>query len=111
MMGLFTFCGQIVGWLPPLIVTVMNENDIELRYGMLVITGFCMLAVCCTLPMGSYSSATDKVATDSEAKLKSILASTMADSDKSKRSLDTLSVAPSSDLNFESGQNDLEGVF
>jgi len=89
----------------------MNENDIELRYGMLVVTGFCMLAVCCTLPMGSYSSATEKAATDSEAKLQSVLASTMADSDKSKRSIDTLSVAPSSDQNFESGQKARGKVF
>lgn len=69
MMGLFTFMGQIFGWLPPLIVTIMNENGVELRYGILVITGFCVFAFFCTLPMGSYKAAIAQVAVDSADKL------------------------------------------
>jgi Vacuole effluxer Atg22 like len=78
MMGLFTFTGQILGWLPPLIVTILNENGVELRYGLLVIVFFCMFAVVCTLPMGSYKDAAERVALDSEEKYQSVLAATKA---------------------------------
>lgn len=78
MMGLFTFTGQILGWLPPLIVTTMNENGVGLRFGMLVVTGFCVLAVIMTLPMGNYQDAVKRVATDSEAKLHAVIAQTKA---------------------------------
>lgn len=78
MMGLFTFSGQILGWLPPLLVTIMNENGIDLRYGMLVVLGFCMLAVVCMLPMGDYMEATKRVANDSDEKYQSVLAATKA---------------------------------
>ena len=76
MMGLLSFTGDILGWLPPLIVTAMNQNGVELRFGMLVITGFCMLSVLCTLLMGNYQDAVNLVATDSEAKLNEIIALT-----------------------------------
>ena len=29
--GFFLYCTQIIGWLPPLIVTIMNENDLSLN--------------------------------------------------------------------------------
>jgi MFS transporter, UMF1 family len=76
MMGLFAFASQILGWLPPLLVTILNQNSINLRYGMLVVSGFSMLAVTCTLPMGSYAEATSLVARDSEEKLKQVLIAT-----------------------------------
>lgn len=76
MMGLFTFTGLIVGWLPPLISTIMNENGVDLRFGLLVIVGFCLLAVLCTLPMGIYKDATETVARDSEGKYDAVLAAT-----------------------------------
>lgn len=76
MMGLLSCTGQILGWLPPLVVTAMNENGVELRFGMLVITGFCMLSVICTLFMGNYQDAVNLVAADSEPKLNAVIALT-----------------------------------
>jgi len=78
MMGLFTFVGQILGWIPPLIVTFMNESGVELRYGILVVTGFCFLAFICTLPMGDYEDAVARVTADSEEKLESVILKTKA---------------------------------
>ena len=76
MMGLLSFTGQILGWLPPLVVTAMNENGVELRFGMLVITGFSILSLLCTLLMGNYQDAVNLVATDSESKLNAVIALT-----------------------------------
>jgi UMF1 family MFS transporter len=76
MMGLFTFMGQILGWLPPLIFTIMNENGVDQRWGLGLIPMFCMLAFLCTLPMGSYKDAVERVTKDSEAKLDEVLEAT-----------------------------------
>ena len=73
MMGMFFFMGQILGWLPPLVFTVMNENSVDMCWGLGLLSCFCFLAVICTLPMGSYEEAVDLVARESEAKLNSIL--------------------------------------
>ena len=75
MMGLFTFTGQIFGWLPPFVVTMMNENDISLKYSLLVIFCFCFAAVVCTLPMGDYETAKALVERDSAEKLEQVVAS------------------------------------
>jgi UMF1 family MFS transporter len=76
MMGMFTFMGQILGWLPPLLFTIMNENGVDQRWGLGLIPMFCTLAFVCTLPMGSYQDAVDRVSKDSEAKLDEILEAT-----------------------------------
>jgi UMF1 family MFS transporter len=76
MMGLFTFAGQILGWLPPLIFTIMNENGVDQRWGLGLIPMFCMLAFICTLPMGSYKDAVERVTKDSETKLDEVLEAT-----------------------------------
>jgi MFS transporter, UMF1 family len=73
MMGLFTFMGQIIGWLPPLIVTIMNEKGMNLKWSLAVPCLFCMFAVLNTLPMGNYQEATELVARDSTDKLKAVL--------------------------------------
>ena len=31
--GFFLYCTQILTWLPPLVLTVLNESGIHLRYG------------------------------------------------------------------------------
>jgi hypothetical protein len=72
-MGCFFFIGQVLGWLPPLIFTIMNENGVNMRWGFGVISFFCAFAVLCTLPMGSYRHATELVARESEAKFQSVL--------------------------------------
>jgi MFS transporter, UMF1 family len=76
MMGIIAFVSQIIQWLPPFIVTIMNENSIELRYGLLPVSGFILLAILCTLPMGSYSVASELVARDSADKLQQVVLAT-----------------------------------
>jgi hypothetical protein len=73
MMGCFFFAGQVLGWLPPLIFTIMNENGVNMRWGFGMVSFFCAFAVLCTLPMGSYRHATELVARESEAKFLSVL--------------------------------------
>lgn len=76
MMGLFSFCNQILGWLPPLLVTILNQNNIKLRFGMLVVPAFCMISVTLTLPMGNYKEATEFTTLHSQTKLKEVLNAT-----------------------------------
>ena len=83
-MGLFAFMGQILGWLPPLIVTILNENGVGLRYGLGVVAGFYMLALCFTLFMGDYKTAVEQVAADSREKLAEVIAATEASANKDK---------------------------
>lgn len=78
MMGLFSFCSQIISWLPPLIVTIMNENGISLRFGMLVVAVFCIIAVITTMFMGNYEVAVTKASKDSEEKLQQLIRATAA---------------------------------
>jgi MFS-type transporter involved in bile tolerance (Atg22 family) len=61
MMGLFTFCSQIIGWLPPLIFTILNQRGIDMRWGLSFIVLFIFIALACTLGMGSYEQAVAEV--------------------------------------------------
>lgn len=61
MMGMFTFAGQILGWLLPLVVTVFNEKDVDMRWSLTVVFFFCFVAILLTLPMGSYVRACEIV--------------------------------------------------
>lgn len=70
MMGLFTFSGQILGWLLPLIFTVMNEKGVEIRWSSSMIACFIALAFVCTLPMGKYEDALQQVAETDEERTK-----------------------------------------
>jgi len=63
MMGMFAFSGQIIGWLPVVIFSFMNENGVDMRYGLALPVVFSTFAVICTLPMSSYSDACKEVAT------------------------------------------------
>jgi len=71
-MGLFFFMGQILGWLPPLIFTALNERGVDMRWGLSVIPFFCILSVLCTAPMGRYEDATELAAKSSEARLREL---------------------------------------
>jgi Vacuole effluxer Atg22 like len=75
-MGLFVFAGQLLGWLPALLFTIMNEKSVDIRWGMGLVSAFCIAAVLCTLPMGSYNQAVAVVAKDSKEKLASVIAAT-----------------------------------
>lgn len=72
MMGLFFFMGQILGWLPPLIFTIMNEKGVNMRWGLGVVSFFCVFAVLMTLPMGNYQEAVEFAKRDSEAKFNEV---------------------------------------
>jgi len=61
MMGLFTFTGQVLGWLIPLIFTIMNEKSVELRLSCSIISYFVLFAFVCTLPMGTYEAGLKEV--------------------------------------------------
>ena len=73
MMGLFTFVGQVLGWVPTLIVTLMNENDIDRKWSIMVLCVFCLFAVFCTFFMGDYAEACALVERDSEGKRKEVV--------------------------------------
>mmetsp|Transcript_44967 Transcript_44967/g.109217 ORF Transcript_44967/g.109217 Transcript_44967/m.109217 type:complete len:673 (-) Transcript_44967:2423-4441(-) len=36
--GFFVYCTQILGWLPPLLFSIMNENGIDQKYGVIITT-------------------------------------------------------------------------
>lgn len=61
MMGLFTFAGQIFGWVPPLIFTTMNENGIDMRWGFSLLSWFTAAGLFVTLFIGSYEDAVAQV--------------------------------------------------
>ncbi|EEC50464.1 predicted protein [Phaeodactylum tricornutum CCAP 1055/1] len=82
MMGLFVFTGQILGWLPPLIFTLMNENGADIRWGFGLVTFFCGFAAICTLPMGNYYEAVAWAARQSEEKLGEVLVNAQSRSEK-----------------------------
>lgn len=65
LMGLFVFCGHILGWLPPLIFTAMNQRGVDMRWGLSINAYFSAFAFICTLPMGKYEAAVAQV-TDEE---------------------------------------------
>lgn len=62
LMGLFVFCGYILGWLPPLIFTIVNERGVDMRWGLSVNAFFSTFAFLCTLLMGKYPAAVALVA-------------------------------------------------
>jgi len=68
LMGLFVFSGQILGWLPPLIFTVMNERGVDMRWGLSINAFFSALAFLCTLPMGKYTTALSQVSDKGESR-------------------------------------------
>ena len=47
MSGLFSFCTIVLSWFPPLVFTIMNENGIHMRFGLLHLVAYFLLAVVC----------------------------------------------------------------
>lgn len=68
-MGLVSFFGQIIGWLPSLIFTLMNENGINMRWGIGMVSFFLMTSFLCTLMCGDFHKAVESVAHTSDAYL------------------------------------------
>jgi MFS transporter, UMF1 family len=73
MMGIFTFTGQIIGWLPSVLFTVMNENHVDQWWGLCLLAFFYFLGAVFTLPMGSYERACAQVEEDSRSKLDEVV--------------------------------------
>ncbi|KAK1738374.1 autophagy-related protein 22 family protein [Skeletonema marinoi] len=70
MMGLISFFGQIMGWLPALLFTIMNENGVDMRWSMSLISYFLATSCCLTFMCGSYEDAVQLVAHTSDEYLK-----------------------------------------
>ncbi|KAL3779005.1 hypothetical protein ACHAW5_009996 [Stephanodiscus triporus] len=65
-MGLMSFFGQIVGWLPVFVFTAMNEAGLSMRWGVSTISWFLIASFLCTLGCGSYEEAVRSVEHTSE---------------------------------------------
>mmetsp|Transcript_16589 Transcript_16589/g.23063 ORF Transcript_16589/g.23063 Transcript_16589/m.23063 type:complete len:559 (-) Transcript_16589:780-2456(-) len=60
-MGMFAFYGQILGWLIPTIFTILNENDVSMRWSVSITSYFLFISFIFTLFMGSYEDALKQV--------------------------------------------------
>jgi len=66
MMGFFSFCAQILGWLPALLFSIMNEKGVNMRWGVGLIAFFLLLAIFFTFFIGSYDAAIAQVAREND---------------------------------------------
>ncbi len=60
-MGLISFFGQIVGWLPVFVFTALNEAGVNMRWGLSTLSFFLLTSFLCTLGCGSYEDAIKSV--------------------------------------------------
>ncbi|MBV5276928.1 MFS transporter, partial [bacterium] len=65
-MGLISFFGQIIGWVPVFIFTALNEAGVSMRWGVSIISFFLLMSFLCTLGCGSYEDAIKSVEHTSE---------------------------------------------
>lgn len=70
MMGLISFFGQILGFLPALLFTLMNERGINMRWSLSIVSYFLTASCLITFLCGSYDDAVELVAHTSESYLK-----------------------------------------
>lgn len=56
-MGLFTFFGSILSWLPPLLFTTLNERGIGMQWGLAILPFFSAVSLFWTILMGGYDDA------------------------------------------------------
>jgi len=54
--GFFNYCSQILGWLPPLVFTIMIQNDIPLPWALTVVASIFIISVCLLGMCGSWES-------------------------------------------------------
>ena len=43
--GFYVYCTQIIGWLPPLVFSILVEANVDQGYGVIAISGFALIAV------------------------------------------------------------------
>lgn len=60
-MGMFTFVTQVIGWLPALIFSIMNEKGVDMRWGVSVLAWFLLLSVLLLFGVGDYDAAVQQV--------------------------------------------------
>eukprot|EP00578_Thalassiosira_sp_NH16_P016440 CAMPEP_0181106120 /NCGR_PEP_ID=MMETSP1071-20121207/16361_1 /TAXON_ID=35127 /ORGANISM="Thalassiosira sp., Strain NH16" /LENGTH=561 /DNA_ID=CAMNT_0023189503 /DNA_START=142 /DNA_END=1827 /DNA_ORIENTATION=+ len=65
-MGLISFFGQIVGWLPVFVFTAMNQNGVSMRWGLGSVSLFLLTSCAITFLCGSYDDAVALVAHTSD---------------------------------------------
>lgn len=65
-MGLISFFGQIVGWMPVLVFTALNEAGVSMRWGLGSISFFLLASCLISLGCGSYENAVKSVELSSE---------------------------------------------
>ena len=65
-MGLIAFFGQIVGWMPVLVFTALNEAGVSMRWGLGSISFFLVTSFLISLGCGSYETAVKSVELSSE---------------------------------------------
>lgn len=65
-MGLISFFGQIVGWLPVFVFTAMNENGVSMRWGLASVSFFLITSCLITFFCGNYEDALELVAHTSD---------------------------------------------
>jgi len=53
--GFYVYCTQIIGWLPPLIFSIMIEADASQTYGMITVSGFMLIPACIISCAGPWS--------------------------------------------------------
>ncbi|KAL7470861.1 hypothetical protein ACHAXS_011143 [Conticribra weissflogii] len=68
-MGLISFFGQVVGWLPAMVFTAMNEAGVNMRWGLSTLSFFLITSCLFTFLCGSFEDAVRLVEHTSEAYL------------------------------------------
>ena len=62
LMGLFAFSNQILGWLPTIIFSALNEANVEMKWGVMVIGFSFIISFLFTLLIGNYENAVKDIA-------------------------------------------------
>ena len=59
--GFFVYCTQILGWLPPLIFSLLVESDVSQGVGVVVISSFFLFSIASMSMAGSWQAMIDEV--------------------------------------------------
>ena len=60
--GFFVYCTQILGWLPPLVFSLLVETDVSQGIGVMAISSFFLVAICFMSMTGSWDEIMEEVA-------------------------------------------------
>ena len=73
-MGMFTFVTQVIGWLPALIFSIMNEKGVDMRWGVSVLAWFLVVSILLLFGVGDYDAAVQQVQEVGEQELEEMAA-------------------------------------